>query len=293
MTARLQRVAPRVALALSQPVVGWHEGGHASRQIGRSHEFHDLREYVRGDNVADIDWRATARTGQVLIKRFTAQRQATVMIAAATGRDLAAMASATRPKHELALDAAASVASVALAQGDRVAMAWVEDGRVRISRAHGRHVQVERLLGRAEDACHTTAAPADTAQLLDRVGAVLRNRAVVVVLTDDLDVDDRLESALRRLTVRHDILFVTVGDLDPTSVPDLPLVGVGDRRRLPSLLLRDPGLAAELAERRDRRRALRVTAWQRLAVHGLDLEADDDVPTRVVQALRRWTRARR
>ena len=48
------------------------DGEHGSIHKGRSMDFDDLREYVLGDDVKDLDWKATARSGRPLVKRFVA-----------------------------------------------------------------------------------------------------------------------------------------------------------------------------------------------------------------------------
>ena len=60
-------------------------------QVGRGIDFNDLREYVRGDDVKDIDWKASARTRMLLVRRYVAERKHTVVLAVSTGRSMAAM----------------------------------------------------------------------------------------------------------------------------------------------------------------------------------------------------------
>ena len=60
---------------------------HTSQYIkGRSMNFEDLREYVIGDNVKDIDWKASARTNTILIKRFIAEKNITYYFVMDSGR---------------------------------------------------------------------------------------------------------------------------------------------------------------------------------------------------------------
>ena len=121
---RLTRVHTEVMLATRGKVSGWLDGAHQSVNAGRSLEFHDVREYVRGDDVSDIDWKASARGGQLLVQRHVAERRTTLLIALATGRSMAAMADPSTVKRDLMLDAAATLASLALASGDYVGMRW-------------------------------------------------------------------------------------------------------------------------------------------------------------------------
>ena len=58
---------------LGRDATGLLEGGRYALVHSRSLEFDDLRPYVAGDDVRDIDWRASARSGHVLIKRFVSE----------------------------------------------------------------------------------------------------------------------------------------------------------------------------------------------------------------------------
>ena len=147
---RLTRVHTEVMLATRGKVSGWLDGAHQSVNAGRSLEFHDVREYVRGDDVSDIDWKASARGGQLLVQRHVAERRTTLLIALATGRSMAAMADPSTVKRDLMLDAAATLASLALASGDYVGMLHFGAPGAVAARPSTRAVRVERMLTEAE-----------------------------------------------------------------------------------------------------------------------------------------------
>src|SRR5699024_6045819 len=91
------RLFVRTRLASPDPL----DGAYASLQRGRSHDFEDLREYEYGDDVRDIDWNATARGGEVFVRRSRATRLHTLLVAVDTGRGMAALSPDERPKREI------------------------------------------------------------------------------------------------------------------------------------------------------------------------------------------------
>ncbi|NLE97930.1 MAG: DUF58 domain-containing protein [Propionibacterium sp.] len=287
--ARLTRIQTQVALATRHKVGGWAEGVHASVNAGRSLEFHDLREYARGDDVADIDWKASARRGSLLVKRHVAERRATLLLAAQTGRAMAAMASAGTVKRDLALDAAATFASLALAHGDYVGV--IHRGGATVSaRPTSRAVHVERMLTALERSSTPTSPDADLAGLLDTAATVTRRRGIVAIVCGDVEIDAHLEARLRRLVVQHEVLVVVVPDIDPTD-PALehPLFGVDNERPLPRLrdrTLRDEWLADVAA-----RAARRSAALSRLSIRSTTLAPDEPVVPQVLSLVRSVRRA--
>lgn len=291
--SRLPRIQTQVALTTRHKVAGWADGAHPSSQAGRSLEFHDVREYVRGDDVSDIDWKASARRGSLLVKRHVAERRGTLLIAAATGRSMAAMATPTLRKADLLIDAAATLASLALRHGDHVGLLHSRGASTTGGRPSTRAVQVEQMLAGLGSACRPDSPEADLGHLLGATSTSLRRRGIVALLCGDVDLDGQSEALLRRLVARHEVLVVVVPDLDPTdpALAGRPVVGVGDRRRLPADLLRDPGLAEAWLEDCRERAARRSASLARLSIASLVLRAADPVVPQVVSLARRMRHA--
>ena len=243
MTAHLPRVKARLAIHAHRKVLGLLDGEYASTYTGRSMDFNDLREYVRGDDVRDLEWKASARSGQLLVKRFIATRKHTVLLAVSTGRSMAALNDQRVPKRELSVFVAGLVGWLAVRHGDLVATAHGDDATQHLRPASGGEVALERALGAIHGATDPHGASSGVAAVLEHVARTVRRRTILVVVCDEYAVDDRLEAALRRAVAQHEVLFVTIGDLDPTRVSDATLTDIdsgglvpewarGDRRLL-------------------------------------------------------------
>ena len=285
---RLPRIRTELALATRGKVGGWLDGIHPSVHAGRSLEFHDVREYVRGDDPSDIDWKASARLGTLLVQRHVARRRTTVLLAVDSGRGMAALASPGLPKRALALDAAATLASLAFAGGDHVGILHAIGGSAVSNRPSARPVRVERMLRAVEDAITPDADDADLPALLERTSKSWPGRGIVGLVLGDVEVDQHLEALLRRLSVQHAVLVVVVPDLDPTD-PTLrrALVGVDDGRAIPAELVRDRELAAAWRHGVEDRARRRTTALAHLAIPSITLRAQ----TRVVPQMLSWLRS--
>ena len=92
MATLIAQVKSRLFIHSSRKSAHLLDGAYASLAIGRGLDFEDHREYQVGDDVRDIDWRATARVGSLLIKRSRATRMHTVLFAVDTGRSMRALA---------------------------------------------------------------------------------------------------------------------------------------------------------------------------------------------------------
>lgn len=294
MTAHLTRVQTRLAVHARRRVHGLLEGQHSAHLTGRSTEFTDLREYVRGDDVKDIDWKASARTRSLLVKRYAAERRHTVLLAVATGRGMAALTEDRVPKRDVAVLVAGVVGYLASRHGDLVSVVHGDAASVRQTEPSTRLVALERALDQAHDAATPQAAPGDLTALLDHVARTVRRRAILLVVTDEVEVEDRLRDLLRRLVTQHEVLLVTVADLDPTGpAAREALLDVDSGRAVPSWVAQEPLLRQEYA---DAVRAARGALRAELAALGIAHEVVPDeagaVPA-VLRLLERHRRARR
>ena len=110
-------------------------------------------------------------------------------------------------------------------------------------------MHLERLLACIHDTTTPAAAPSDLTALLRYVTRTVRQRTILVVVSDETTLPESSVELLRRLAVQHEVLFLTVGDLDPT-VPALSgrtLVDIDVESEVPSWLRRDAVLQQEYA----------------------------------------------
>src|SRR5918995_45327 len=88
MTSLLRKVRMRTSIHAHRKVRSVLDGEYGSVHKGRSMDFDDLREYVPGDDIKDLDWKASARHGRPLIKRYIATRQHAVLLVVDTDGDM-------------------------------------------------------------------------------------------------------------------------------------------------------------------------------------------------------------
>lgn len=248
MSAHLTRVKTRMTIHAHRKVRGLLEGEYASLLTGRSMDFNDLRGYVRGDDVKDIDWKASARTRSLLVKRYAAVRKHTILVAASTGRSMAAMNDLAVPKRELAVTVAGVVGYLAVKHGDLVSLAHGHADKQWLLPPAGGELNLEKRLEAIASTIRDDAPASDLTAVLRFVASNVRRRTILLVIADEYAVDDSLADVLRRLSVQHEVLFASIGDLDPTDVPDLrQLVDIDTGDLVPEWARHDARLHEEFA----------------------------------------------
>jgi uncharacterized protein (DUF58 family) len=199
---------------------GLLEGGRYALVHTRSLEFDDLRPYVPGDDVRDIDWKATARSGHVLIKRFVSEMHHKILVVADTGRNMTALAPSGEFKRDVAAHVIGAMGLITLGRSDEIGMVFGDargcvDIRLRRGETH-----LEYILHRFHQQTTSRPAASNISVQLDWVASHYRRHHLVVVVSDEPDVCERLRSVLPRLTARHDVMWAMVADLPAVSSAD-------------------------------------------------------------------------
>ena len=293
--AYLTRVKTKLAIPASRKVSGLLDGQYASVHGGRSLDFADLREYAVGDDVKDLDWKATARHGKPLVKRYVADRKHTVMLTIATGRTMAARSTTTQVKVEVALMAAGLVGYLATRHGDYVGMVMSKGDKAEAIRPSMREIDVERMLSRAAGMCTVDSPDADLGSLLSVLLAATHRRNIVLLVVDDVDFSPVEEALLKRVVVQHQVLLITVGDLRPTDreAAELRLLQLDTRSPVPGFAQADDVLAREIARADADRQQRRADLCAALGIAHEQITSSDEVIAACLRLLERTRRAAR
>jgi len=230
----------------------WRDlGVRKLRRHGGASEFESLREYVPGDDVRRVDWKAFARRGKPMVRQYQVERGQELFLLVDAGRRMRATTAEGElrgwTKLDWALDAALEIAAVALSKGDRVGAAVFEHGISGfVSPARG-SLQLSRL-SRALFDRQPSSVESDLASALRELAVHHRRRATVLVLSDGADslsVEEQ-RKALAGRSRRHRVVFAALDDpglrqtaLDPAAEPALRATAldlVEDRRRALQLL---------------------------------------------------------
>ncbi len=188
------------------------DGRAAVNVRGQGTEFDSLRDYVVGDDVRSIDWRASARRRQVVVRTWRPERDRRVVLVLDTSRTAAARVG-DEPRLDAAMDAALLLAALASRAGDRVDFLAV-DRRVR-ARVEG--ASASSLLSSLVTAMAPLEAElveADWSVAVSAIQARLSQRALVVLLTplESAAVEEGLLPVVPALTRRHQVVVASVAD---------------------------------------------------------------------------------
>ncbi|MBI3270218.1 MAG: DUF58 domain-containing protein [Planctomycetes bacterium] len=280
--ADILKKVQRIQIVANRAVNDLLAGQYHSVFRGRGMEFDEVREYQPGDDVRAIDWNVTARTGSPYIKRFSEERELTVLLlvdVSASG----AFGSGERSKLELVVEVAALLMFSALKNNDKVGLLLFCDTVLAYyppRKGKGNCLRLIRELLAARPVARDTRL--DVA--LDFLNGVQKRRTVVFLVSDFIgpEAGRALSSANRR----HDVIAVTVTDPREHALPDVGFLSLADAEtgEVVEVDTSHPAVRA-LFERRAADRARTLT--QTLRKSGVD-ELPIDTREDYLKSLRRF-----
>jgi len=188
------------------------DGRSAVMVRGQGTEFDSLREYVVGDDVRSIDWRASARAADVMVRTWRPERDRRVLLVLDCGRTAAGRVG-DAPRLDAAMDAALLLAALAARAGDRVdLLAYDRSVRARVEGVPATAVLPAMVAAMAP--LDASLVETDYRGLVGTVLARASRRSLVVLLTalDTAPVEQGLLPVLAQLTRRHRVVLASVAD---------------------------------------------------------------------------------
>jgi len=223
-TVELLRKVRRLEIRSRHLVEDLFAGRSVSVFKGRGVEFEEVRAYVPGDEVRDIDWNVTARLGSPFVKRFVEERELTVMLVVDISRSMR-FGTAGAEKRELAAELAAVLGFAAVSNNDRVGLVLVGD-------------HVEHFVPPARGRTHLLRLLRDVLGIVPRSrGTRLSEAATFILRTTHRrslvfwisDFEDALDGkSLRVLGRRHELTAVALRDPRDEALPAVGWVELED-----------------------------------------------------------------
>lgn len=295
MSSYLVKVRKKMSIYAQRRVRGVFAGNYGSVFKGRSMDFDDLREYNYGDDVKDIDWNATARSRNIMVRRYIAIRKHNILIVADNSNAMAALAPSGETKADVAAFCAGTLAYIAQKHGDLVGLvAGNHESTMRFPLKEGT-AYIENFLDKYYKSIKVESPAADMNAVLTYISKAFRERMFLIVITDSgsaLKID---RSIIRKLGARHEQMFCIVEDAPLTSsfLHTKEARDIEKDLRIPRFLRSDRSLAkAETSYREAQRQVIKRTLRHYGIVTSFIDSSNHAIP-RIIQMLEEQKNARR
>jgi uncharacterized protein (DUF58 family) len=216
----------RIRLLTNRLIDDELSGNYHSTFKGQGVEFDEVRPYEIGDDVRSIDWNVTARTGVPFIKRYSEERELTILFLVDVSGSLS-YGSKGRTKAELAAEVTALLALTAIRNQDKVGLVLFSDRILKYIPPRKGRDSVMRLAREVLAAGDGAQGGTDMVEALRFLNGIRKRRAVVFLVSDFIGrggCGKLLEASARH----HDMVCVPVTDPAESELPDVGLVELED-----------------------------------------------------------------
>lgn len=220
-----------------QPIHSLLAGRHASRLRGRGLNFEEIRRYLPGDDIRQIDWKVTVRTRKTHSRVYTEERERSVLLLV-DQRITMFFGSVKNMKSVTAAEAAALAAWRVLAQKDRIGALVFNDSAITEIRPHRSRATAMQILNAVIEQNHALSLEAGIQsnaamfnEALRRCERLAKHDYLVCVISDGFGHDEESTRLLTRIARHNDVLFAFVHDPLETELPDAGMLVFGDGSR--------------------------------------------------------------
>jgi uncharacterized protein (DUF58 family) len=210
--------------ASRRKVEGHLTGRHSSRQRGHSIEFNDYRQYMPGDELGDVDWKAYGRSDKLFIKLYEHETDMTVNLLVDGSASMAYSGWSGKKglsKYDQACHLAAGIAFLTIKQRDRVAFAIASNGLSNLHRPYASMTHLTGILDVMESI--KPAGEADLPNAIHSLARAIGRRGLLIVISDLLDDRDDVMQALNVYVSRgNEVILFHVLHQDEIELPKTP-----------------------------------------------------------------------
>jgi len=216
MMKYITKIRAKVSVFAKKKTSNIFDGSYKSIYTGNGLDFENLREYIPGDNIRDIDWKASARNKNLLVKQYIAEKKHNVLLVFDTGRSLLADTKAGENKKEVALNAGGTLAYLSAQNGDNVGAIYNKKGLIQYFPLRMGLTNLERILT-AYDKEDFSDYDSDLNKTFEYIIRNVSKRMIIFVVTDAAGIHKTDENTLKKLRFFHDVLFISIGDAQLTG----------------------------------------------------------------------------
>lgn len=295
MPSYLAKVQKRMDLYSRRRTRSILTGNYGSVFKGRSMDFDDLREYVIGDDVKDIDWKASARSRNVMIRRYIAIRKRNILIVADSGRNMSTLAPNGESKAEIATFCAGVMAHIGLNHDDLVGMVYGNHSENKRFPLKDNRANAEHFLNSFAKAPKFESADSDLNSVLQYASKGNRERKMMVVITDPESAEKQDLGLLKKLLARHEITYILVEDapLTDSKFKAKDTKDIDGLVRLPSFMRSNKSVAKAEQAYREKQKGSITKNFRHLGITCCFVDNSETAITSIINMLEEQKNARK
>ncbi len=212
------------------------EGAYNSIYKGRSMNFEDLREYVIGDDVKFIDWKASARSNKILVKQYVAEKKHNILFILDSGKKMLADTELLDSKKEVTLMTLGTLAYLVDRHGDMISAICRGKNGIKYFPFKTGLNNIERIINTYEKEIDSKN---NLEELIDYALKFVKRKMIIFIITDIDGMHSISDKTLKKVSYMHDVMFINIADAMFTGINSFDM---DTNSYIPNFFLKDKKL---------------------------------------------------
>ena len=187
-----------------------YSGEYISFHRHKGVEFEDYRDFAAGDDASLIDWKASLRSGKLLIRQYSQMKNMNIYILLDVGNSML-FSSVEKLKCEYGAEVAASLAFYFLKSGDNVSLVMFNDRIVKYLNPNTGEIQFSLITRELSNPKHY-GGNFNLSNCVQYVNNAIRQGGLVIIISDFIGLEKDWEKSIRLLSKKADIISIAVRD---------------------------------------------------------------------------------
>lgn len=243
--------------------------------------FEDLREYIPGDNIRDIDWKASSRNRSLLVRRYIAEKKHNIMLIFDTGRKMKGDSLYGENKKKLALMVGGTIGYLATKNGDFVGAMFNNNGLIHFEQFRLGMDNLEFVMA-AYDGMDNMGDNCDITKTLELLLKYINRKMIIFLITDSEGLNAIDDKLLDKLRYRNDVLSVCISD---AMLSGGNAYQVEKESYIPDFILKNKELGRMEASLKDFREKCNEDKLEHHAIASVTIDNEDTLVERIVELL--------
>ncbi len=280
--ARIQAKLSRVKTIYTKRVTSRIlDGSYNSIYKGRSMNFEELREYIPGDDVKDIDWKASSRSMKTLVRQYIAEKKHNLLLVMDANCRMLADTEEWEEKRDVAIMAAGMLAYLVNRNGDYVGAIYSSEKALEHYPFRTGLANIENILNHYHKDV-TTENKSDVETVLSYIARNERRRTILILVTDYEGIRTIRENTLRQLLLQHDVLAIVTSDMPMTGKK---VYDIAAKRYIPTFLSRSRQLERFEKTEREKLKKECDEKLKRFGIAKIEISNTDEIDREVISLL--------
>lgn len=233
----INKIKANISIYSNKKTTNILDGTYKSVYKGKSMNFENLREYTINDDIKNIDWKSSARSGNLLVKQFIAEKKHNILLIMDTGTKMDADTDLHENKKNIALLTAGTIGYIAIKNDDYVGMIYASPKKIEYKPFNYNLYKLEEYL--CDYGENGTLKDIDINDLLEYTYKNINKRTIIFVITDINGIDKIKTNTLKKLKHKHNILIININD---NYMLGENIYDVSSKEYIPEFILNDKKL---------------------------------------------------